>query len=393
MRKIPSRWRELRLAYAGAQAIKLKLTGLPVDAERVRAVRAARPDAWLGVDANQGFTRASLADLMPVLVDARVGLIEQPFPIGREADLDGLRSPIPIAADESAQDLQDVAGLVGRFDIVNIKLDKSGGLTEGLAMARQARALGLGVMVGNMTGTALGMAPAALVGQLCRIVDLDGPIFLRNDRSPGVVYENGTFWCPPEVWGGGARTAVTVEVAAGVLPERKDWFGQPRGLTILFLTEMWEMFSYYGMRALLVYYMVKQLAITQQRASLVYGMYTAFVYFTPIVGGIVCDRWLGRRNSVLLGGSIMAIGHFMMAFESLFFVALATIGIGNGLFLPSLPSQINGLYRPDDPRRTHRIQLLLPRSECRRVPGSARAAAPSASSTAGTGASLSPASA
>ena len=138
------------------------------------------------------------------------------------------------------------------------------------------------------------------------------------------------------------------ELAAGVLPQRKDWFGQPRGLTILFLTEMWEMFSYYGMRALLVYYMVKQLAMTQQSASLVYGMYTAFVYFTPIVGGIVCDRWLGRRNSVLLGGSIMAIGHFMMAFEPLFFVALATIGLGNGLFLPS---QIDGLYRHDDPRR------------------------------------------
>jgi POT family proton-dependent oligopeptide transporter len=80
-------------------------------------------------------------------------------------------------------------------------------------------------------------------------------------------------------------------------------------------------------------------------------MYTAFVYFTPIVGGVVCDRWLGRRNSVLLGGAIMAVGHFMMAFESLFFVALATIGIGNGLFLPSLPSHINGLYSPDDTRR------------------------------------------
>jgi POT family proton-dependent oligopeptide transporter len=142
------------------------------------------------------------------------------------------------------------------------------------------------------------------------------------------------------------------EVAAGVLPQSRDWFGQPRGLTILFLTEMWEMFSYYGMRALLVYYMVKQLAMAQQSASLVYGMYTAFVYFTPIVGGIICDRWLGRRNSVLLGGSIMAIGHFMMAFEPLFFFALATIGLGNGLFLPSLPAQINGLYRHDDPRRT-----------------------------------------
>jgi L-Ala-D/L-Glu epimerase len=193
-------------SYAGAQAIKLKLTGTPNDAERVRAVRAARPEVWLGVDANQGFTRASLADLMPVLVEARVGLIEQPFPIGREADLDGLRSPIPIAADESVQDLKDVAALVGRFDVVNIKLDKCGGLTEGLAIARQARALGLDVMVGNMTGTVLAMAPAFLVGQLCNIVDLDGPIFLRNDRSPGAVYEGGTIWCPPEVWGSGARS-------------------------------------------------------------------------------------------------------------------------------------------------------------------------------------------
>lgn len=138
---------------------------------------------------------------------------------------------------------------------------------------------------------------------------------------------------------------------AGALPQPKDWFGQPRGLTILFLTEMWEIFSYIGMRVLLVYYMTKQLAIPQQNASLIYGAYNAFVYFTPIVGGIICDRWLGRRNSVLLGGSIMALGHFMMAFEPLFFVALATIGIGNGLFLPALPSQISGLYSHDDPRR------------------------------------------
>ncbi|MGH8187757.1 MAG: dipeptide epimerase, partial [Steroidobacteraceae bacterium] len=113
----------------GAQAIKLKLTGEPVDAQRVRKVRAVRPDVWLAVDANQGFTRGSLAELMPVLVEARVGMIEQPFPIGREAELEGLRSPIPIAADESAQDTRDLAGLVGRFDVVNIKLDKSGGLT------------------------------------------------------------------------------------------------------------------------------------------------------------------------------------------------------------------------------------------------------------------------
>jgi len=130
-----------------------------------------------------------------------------------------------------------------------------------------------------------------------------------------------------------------------------EWFGQPRGLTILFLTDMWEQFSYYGMRAILVYYMTKQLVLAQETASLVYGLYTAFVFFTPIVGGIVSDRWLGRRNAVLIGGSIMALGHFLMAFEPAFYLALATIALGNGLFLPSLPSQIGGLYREDDPRR------------------------------------------
>jgi proton-dependent oligopeptide transporter, POT family len=131
-----------------------------------------------------------------------------------------------------------------------------------------------------------------------------------------------------------------------------EWFGQPRGLTILFLTDMWEQFSYYGMRAILVYYMTKQLLLAQQHASLIYGLYTAFVFFTPIVGGVISDRWLGRRNAVVIGGSIMALGHFLMTFEPTFFLALATIALGNGLFLPSLPSQIGGLYREDDPRRT-----------------------------------------
>jgi proton-dependent oligopeptide transporter, POT family len=131
----------------------------------------------------------------------------------------------------------------------------------------------------------------------------------------------------------------------------KSWFGQPPGLTILFLTEMWEQFSYYGMRALLVYYMTKQLLIGQETSSLIYGTYTSLAFFTPIVGGIVSDRWLGKRRAVILGGATMAAGHFMMTFEPLFYVALATIALGNGLFLPSLPSQINDLYRPDDPRR------------------------------------------
>jgi POT family proton-dependent oligopeptide transporter len=130
-----------------------------------------------------------------------------------------------------------------------------------------------------------------------------------------------------------------------------NWFGQPRGLTILFLTEMWEQFSYYGMRALLVYYMTKQLMIGQQMSSLIYGTYTSLAFFTPIIGGMISDRWLGKRRAVILGGSTMALGHFMMTFEPLFYPALATIAIGNGLFLPSLPSQINDLYRPDDPRR------------------------------------------
>lgn len=131
----------------------------------------------------------------------------------------------------------------------------------------------------------------------------------------------------------------------------KTWFGQPRGLTILFLTNMWELFSYYGMRTLLVYYMTKQLLFAQEKASFVYGTYTALAYFTPILGGAIADRWLGKRNAVILGGSIMALGHFAMAFEPLFYLALATIALGNGLFLPSLPSQINDLYAADDPRR------------------------------------------
>ncbi len=129
------------------------------------------------------------------------------------------------------------------------------------------------------------------------------------------------------------------------------WFGQPRGLAILFLTEMWEKFSYYGMRALLVYYMTKQLMMGQAKSSFIYGTYTAFAYFTPVFGGVIADRWLGKRRAVVFGGSVMALGHFMMMFEPLFYPALATIALGNGLFLPSLPSQINDLYQSNDPRR------------------------------------------
>ncbi|HEX7115186.1 MAG TPA: dipeptide epimerase [Steroidobacter sp.] len=190
-------------ALTEARALKLKLSGeTGIDAERVRAARSARPDVWLAVDANQGFTRDSLSALMPVLVAAGVKLIEQPLPRGREADLDGFSSPIPIAADESVQGLSELPALVGRFDVVNIKLDKCGGLTEALLIARQARELGMDVMVGNMLGTSLAMAPAFVLGQLCDILDLDGPTFIARDVEPGVVYRNGEIWCPETVWGG-----------------------------------------------------------------------------------------------------------------------------------------------------------------------------------------------
>jgi L-alanine-DL-glutamate epimerase-like enolase superfamily enzyme len=190
------------IEYAQAKSLKLKLTGeMPLDAERVRAVRRARPDAWLGVDANQGFTPDSLTALMPDLVACKVKLVEQPFARGREADLDGFRCPVPVAADESVQGLADVEPLVGRFDIVNIKLDKCGGLTEGLAMAAEARRLGLGVMVGNMVGTSLAMAPAWILGQLCDISDLDGTLFVSRDREVVMSFENGKVSYPDRGWG------------------------------------------------------------------------------------------------------------------------------------------------------------------------------------------------
>ena len=188
--------------YADAKAIKVKLTGdLGLDIERVSAVRRARPDAWLGVDANQGFTRDQLDPLVEALSAHRVSLLEQPLPRGSEAELDGYRCPIPLAADESALGLDDVPGLVGRFDVFNIKLDKCGGLTEALLIAQEAKRHGLAVMVGNMVGTSLAMAPAFIVGQQCDVVDLDGPTFLREDRSPSCEYRDGRIWCPDQVWG------------------------------------------------------------------------------------------------------------------------------------------------------------------------------------------------
>jgi len=130
-----------------------------------------------------------------------------------------------------------------------------------------------------------------------------------------------------------------------------SWFGQPKGLTVLFLTEMWEKFSFFGMRTLQVYYMTKALHFGQGKASMIYGVYAAGAYFTPIIGGAISDRWLTKRIAVITGGLIMACGHFMMAFESLFYPALVLIAVGNGLFLPNLPSQVRHLYAEDDVRK------------------------------------------
>jgi L-alanine-DL-glutamate epimerase-like enolase superfamily enzyme len=190
--------------YPDARAIKLKLNGdVELDAARVHAVRARRPEVWIGVDANQGYDAGGLARLLPSLVESRVALLEQPVARGREADLDGIDRTIPIAADESILDLAELEALHARFDVINIKLDKCGGLTEGLAMARRARELGKQVMVGNMVGTSLAMAPAFVLGQLCDVVDLDGPVFLAADCVPGAVYRDGMIHCGNEVWGTG----------------------------------------------------------------------------------------------------------------------------------------------------------------------------------------------
>ncbi|PXA98507.1 dipeptide epimerase [Nostoc sp. 3335mG] len=200
----PAAMADQAIAYRDAQSIKVKLTGdLDLDNARVAAIRAARPDVWLGVDANQGFAAGDLDALVAAMGEQRVSLIEQPLPRGQEAGLEGLDSPIPIAADESALTLADVPGLVGRFDVFNIKLDKCGGLTEALMIAQATRDAGLEVMVGCMVCSSLGAAPGFIVGQLCGLVDLDGPTFLAEDRAPGMLYRDGAVWSNETVWGAG----------------------------------------------------------------------------------------------------------------------------------------------------------------------------------------------
>lgn len=198
----PDDLRRRLAAYGDAKALKLKLDGdLDADRERIRMIHAARPDAWLMVDGNEGYTRDGLLALAPDLSKGGVRLLEQPLPRGREHDLEGLDLPVPLAADESLQGPADLAGLVGRFQVANIKLDKCGGLTAALRMAAEARRLGLGVMVGNMGGSSLAAAPAWLLAQVCDHVDLDGPKFLAEDLAGGAHYARGKVEIPSGFWG------------------------------------------------------------------------------------------------------------------------------------------------------------------------------------------------
>ena len=130
-------------------------------------------------------------------------------------------------------------------------------------------------------------------------------------------------------------------------------FGHPPGLTVLFLTQMWAEFSYFGLQALLVYYMTQRLGFSQAKSSLIYGAYGAAAFFSPFFGGIISDRWLGRKRSVVAGGLLMMFGHFAMAVPALLFPALALVAIGNGLFVPPLAVQVGDLYADDDPRKAH----------------------------------------
>ena len=189
---------------AAARSIKLKLTGeLSADIARVRAVRKLRPSVWLAVDANQGYSGDTLHDLAHVLVEENVALLEQPVPRGQEALLAGWQAPLPIAGDESILDLAELRERHQYFDVINIKLDKCGGLTEALLMIKEARRLGKQVMVGNMAGSTLATAAGFVLGQFCDIVDLDGPYFLAEDAWADKIYQDGCIMVPTEFWGAG----------------------------------------------------------------------------------------------------------------------------------------------------------------------------------------------
>ena len=187
----PQRMADNALAAAEFPVLKIKMDGdQPI--ERMQAIRAARPDAEIVVDANQGWTFEQLVEVAPAFADLNIAMIEQPLPRDGDQALERYDSPVILCADESCLHLGEIDEVARRYQMMNIKLDKSGGLTEGLAMAAEAKKRGMQLMVGNMMGSSLAMAPGTVIAQLCRFVDLDGPLLLKKDRDTALVYEGST---------------------------------------------------------------------------------------------------------------------------------------------------------------------------------------------------------
>lgn len=197
----PAAMRAAAAAQASRPILKIKL-GTADDLPRLEAVRAGAPQAKIIIDANEGWTADDYARLCPHLLRLGVALVEQPLPAGQDQVLADIARPVPVCADESCHDRSSLAALQGRYDMVNIKLDKAGGLTEALALRDAARAAGFGVMVGCMVGSSLAMAPAVLVAQGADVVDLDGPLLLAQDRNTPLPYEGSQVFPPsPDLWG------------------------------------------------------------------------------------------------------------------------------------------------------------------------------------------------
>ena len=187
--------------HAFRPLLKIKL-GTPDDMPRLEAVRAGAPKSTIIVDANEGWSAEVYADLAPHLVRLGVELVEQPLPAGEDHALLGMQRPVPVCADESCHDRSSLADLKGKYDVVNIKLDKTGGLTEALALRDAAIAQGYEVMVGCMVGSSLAMAPATLVAQGASVVDLDGPLLLAEDRDEPLIFDNAGVHPPSAtLWG------------------------------------------------------------------------------------------------------------------------------------------------------------------------------------------------
>ena len=184
----PERMKAAAIKNAHRPLLKLKLAG-EGDVERVAAVREGSPNARIIVDANEGWNEAQYLEMVPELVKLNVEMIEQPFPASDDAALAHLPRPITLCADESCHDSSSLKNIIGRYDMINIKLDKTGGLTEAIALKEEAEKAGLQIMVGCMVATSLAMAPAFIVAQNVQIVDLDGPLLLAEDRQSGIQFD------------------------------------------------------------------------------------------------------------------------------------------------------------------------------------------------------------